>query len=64
MEKSESHYFVDMAQRIESVDILRGITIVAMILVNNPGNWSHVYAPLLHADFDLSSKSSTIWSAI
>lgn len=40
-----------MAQRIESVDILRGITIVAMIMVNNPGTWSHVYAPLLHADW-------------
>jgi predicted acyltransferase len=36
-------------QRIESVDILRGVTIVAMILVNTPGTWSHVYAPLLHA---------------
>lgn len=38
-----------MAQRIESVDILRGFTIAAMILVNTPGTWSHVYAPLLHA---------------
>ena len=39
------------SQRIESVDILRGITIVAMILVNNPGTWSHVYPPLLHAEW-------------
>lgn len=38
-----------MTKRIESVDILRGFTIVAMILVNNPGTWSHVYPPLLHA---------------
>jgi len=38
-------------QRIESVDILRGITIVAMILVNNPGTWSHIYPPLLHAEW-------------
>lgn len=37
--------------RIQSVDILRGITIVAMILVNTPGTWSDVYAPLLHADW-------------
>ncbi|KJD33826.1 heparan-alpha-glucosaminide N-acetyltransferase [Tamlana nanhaiensis] len=37
--------------RIQSVDILRGITIIAMILVNNPGSWSHVYAPLLHAEW-------------
>lgn len=38
-----------MKNRVESVDILRGFTIVAMILVNNPGTWSHAYAPLLHA---------------
>ncbi len=37
--------------RLQSVDTLRGITIVAMILVNNPGSWSHVYAPLLHAEW-------------
>ncbi|AWW30953.1 DUF5009 domain-containing protein [Echinicola strongylocentroti] len=36
-------------QRILSLDVFRGITIFAMILVNNPGSWSHVYAPLLHA---------------
>lgn len=38
-----------MKKRIESVDILRGFTIVAMILVNTPGTWGHVYPPLLHA---------------
>lgn len=35
--------------RLLSLDFFRGITIAAMILVNNPGNWSHVYPPLLHA---------------
>lgn len=40
-----------MTNRIESVDILRGLTIVAMIMVNNPGSWSHVYSPLLHAEW-------------
>ncbi|MCH4551942.1 acyltransferase family protein [Aestuariibaculum lutulentum] len=39
------------SQRIQSVDLLRGVTIVAMILVNNPGTWSSVYAPLLHAEW-------------
>ncbi|MBU2951809.1 DUF1624 domain-containing protein [Tamlana agarivorans] len=39
------------SKRIESVDILRGITIIAMILVNTPGDWGHVYAPLLHAEW-------------
>ena len=35
--------------RFASVDALRGLTVAAMLLVNTPGDWSHVYAPLLHA---------------
>lgn len=38
-----------MKERILSVDIFRGMTIVLMILVNTPGTWSNVYGPLLHA---------------
>ena len=38
-----------MRDRILSVDIFRGATIVLMILVNTPGTWSSVYAPFLHA---------------
>lgn len=38
-----------MKERILSVDIFRGATIVLMILVNTPGTWSAVYAPFLHA---------------
>jgi len=34
-----------------SLDAFRGITIAGMILVNNPGSWSHVYRPLLHAEW-------------
>lgn len=40
-----------MSKRIESVDLLRGFTIAAMILVNTPGTWSSVYSPLLHAEW-------------
>jgi len=40
-----------MKNRILSVDIFRGMTIVLMILVNTPGTWSNVYAPLLHAQW-------------
>lgn len=36
-------------KRLLSLDILRGITIAGMILVNNPGSWSYIYAPLRHA---------------
>ncbi|MDR1783636.1 MAG: heparan-alpha-glucosaminide N-acetyltransferase domain-containing protein [Dysgonamonadaceae bacterium] len=39
-------------QRLLSLDILRGITISGMILVNNPGSWSSVYAPLRHAEWN------------
>lgn len=37
------------SQRMLALDILRGITIAGMILVNNPGSWSNMYAPLGHA---------------
>ena len=38
-----------MNQRLLSLDAFRGFAIAAMLLVNNPGDWGHVYAPLLHA---------------
>jgi predicted acyltransferase len=38
--------------RVLSVDILRGLTIMLMIVVNSPGSWSAVYAPLLHAEWN------------
>jgi predicted acyltransferase len=37
--------------RIVSLDAFRGATIAAMLVVNNPGSWQHVYAPLRHADW-------------
>jgi predicted acyltransferase len=45
----EKKSVVAKIQRQVSLDIFRGITLAAMLLVNNPGSWSHVYAPLLHA---------------
>ena len=38
-------------QRVVSIDLLRGITIAMMILVNTPGSWAFVYAPLTHASW-------------
>jgi predicted acyltransferase len=35
--------------RLVSIDVFRGMTILGMILVNNPGDWGTVYAPLSHA---------------
>lgn len=43
---------VNPSQRILALDILRGITIAGMILVNNPGTWNHIYAPLCHAEWN------------
>lgn len=40
-----------MKERLLSVDVLRGMTIFFMILVNTPGSWSYVYAPLRHAEW-------------
>lgn len=39
-------------KRLLSLDILRGITIAGMILVNNPGSWGSIYAPLRHASWN------------
>jgi len=35
--------------RLESLDAFRGLTIAAMLVVNNPGTWSAIHAPLRHA---------------
>ena len=39
-------------QRLLALDVLRGITIAGMIMVNNPGSWKYVYAPLGHAEWN------------
>jgi predicted acyltransferase len=38
--------------RLASLDAFRGFTIAAMVLVNNPGDWSHLYGPLEHAKWN------------
>ena len=40
-----------MNQRFYSLDVFRGATVALMILVNNPGSWGHMYAPLDHASW-------------
>lgn len=37
--------------RLLSLDVMRGLTILAMILVNNPGSWGALYWPLGHAEW-------------
>ena len=37
------------SNRYVALDVLRGMTVAGMILVNNPGSWAHVFKPLKHA---------------
>lgn len=36
-------------ERYLSLDVLRGLTIALMVVVNNPGSWGSIYAPFKHA---------------
>ena len=38
--------------RIKSIDIFRGLTMALMVIVNNPGDWSNIYAPFKHAEWN------------
>ncbi len=38
-------------QRYQSLDVFRGATVALMILVNNPGDWGHIFSPLAHASW-------------
>ncbi|HBE70819.1 MAG TPA: hypothetical protein DDW52_21955 [Planctomycetaceae bacterium] len=49
------------AGRVLSLDILRGITIAGMIVVNDPGSWSHVYPPALHADWHGATPTDLVF---
>src|SRR5450432_2478045 len=39
-------------QRVLSVDVLRGLTVALMVLVNDPGDWAHTYTQLDHAPWN------------
>jgi predicted acyltransferase len=47
--------------RYLALDAFRGITIALMILVNTPGTWSHVYDPLLHADWNGATPTDLVF---
>lgn len=47
------------SKRYYALDVLRGMTIALMILVNNPGSWSSIYAPFKHASW--SGFTPTDW---
>ena len=41
-----------MKKRYASLDVLRGLTVAFMCIVNNPGTWSHIFSPLRHAPWN------------
>lgn len=47
--------------RLLSLDVFRGATVAAMILVNNPGSWQTVYSPLKHAEWNGCTPTDLIF---
>ena len=41
-----------MNKRFATLDVMRGLTVAFMCIVNNPGNWGKLYPPLAHAHWD------------
>ena len=48
-------------KRLLSLDFFRGITIAGMIIVNDPGSWSYVYAPLRHAEWNGATPTDLVF---
>lgn len=48
-------------ERFLSLDVMRGLTLALMILVNTPGSWQFVYGPLLHADWHGATPTDYIF---
>ncbi len=48
-------------QRLLSLDVFRGMTVIAMILVNNPGSWGKMYSPLKHAEWHGATPTDLIF---
>ena len=44
-------------KRLLALDVMRGITIAGMILVNTPGSWQHAYAQTCRVDWINSYRS-------
>ncbi|MBC7843061.1 MAG: DUF5009 domain-containing protein [Gemmatimonadaceae bacterium] len=39
-------------ERLLSLDVFRGMTVAGMLLVNNQGDWGHIFEPLEHAKWN------------
>jgi predicted acyltransferase len=50
-----------MSQRILSIDVFRALALIAIIIVNNPGSWDHVYPVLLESTWQGLSFADTLF---
>ncbi len=44
-------HVIEKEQRLAALDMFRGLTVVGMVFVNNPGDWGHLYWPFDHAEW-------------
>lgn len=51
------------SKRYLALDVLRGMTIALMILVNTPGSWSTIYAPFRHASWHGFTPTDLVFPA-
>ena len=51
------------ATRLVALDAVRGLTVAAMVIVNNPGTWSAMYWPLEHATWNGWTPTDLIFPA-
>ncbi|SDL47963.1 Predicted acyltransferase [Pedobacter sp. ok626] len=58
---AQSQISQEAPARLLSLDFFRGATVAAMILVNNPGDWGNIYAPLEHASWNGCTPTDLIF---
>jgi predicted acyltransferase len=52
-----------MSNRYDSIDFFRGLVITFMLIVNTPGTWEHVFAPLRHAEWHGCTPTDLVFPA-
>ncbi len=57
----ETPDFSSSSTRLLSLDVFRGMTIAAMVLVNSPGTWDAIYPPLEHAEWNGATPTDFIF---
>ena len=50
-----------ISARLLSLDVFRGVTMAAMVLVNNPGDWGHIYPPFEHSAWNGCTLADVIF---